>query len=385
MKYFLVCGRLPDFSIAEFEEVNLAYGFATDYKIVNEKLIIFESEHLQESLLKVFHRFGGFVRFGKVYNDLEVENLIELETDQDKFKFGVSSFNPEMHIPEIKKFANNLKKIFKSFGKKTSFVLPKQNFTDLAVGQIAGQRLLEGGLEICLLPDNQFGVSIAIPDIKAFAMRDYEKPYVDKKMGVIPVKLARMMINMAGIKPGQGIWDPFCGSGNILLEALDQGYNAIGTDISRQAINDSTPNIDWYLEATDNKTSLYSLMQYDVVKDDIWNFKKIKSTEFDAVVFEPFMGKPQRRVLNIAQAKELLEETETLFQGVFRDLEHLGRERLRVVCVLPSYKTNKGWVTIKRDRFLAKKWQIIRKDLHWSRDNSIIRRDIYVFELNWNK
>ena len=38
-------------------------------------------------------------------------------------------------------------------------------------------------------------------------------------MGVLPPKLARMMINFTALRDGV-IWDPFCGSGTILIYQL---------------------------------------------------------------------------------------------------------------------------------------------------------------------
>ncbi|MEO9276782.1 MAG: DNA methyltransferase [Nitrososphaera sp.] len=42
--------------------------------------------------------------------------------------------------------------------------------------------------------------------------------------------LARCMVNLSGLKQGQTLCDPFCGTGTILLEAESMGINAIGID-----------------------------------------------------------------------------------------------------------------------------------------------------------
>ena len=45
-------------------------------------------------------------------------------------------------------------------------------------------------------------------------------------------QLAKSFINYAGIKKGETILDPFCGSGTTLVESLLFGVNAIGIDIN---------------------------------------------------------------------------------------------------------------------------------------------------------
>lgn len=43
-------------------------------------------------------------------------------------------------------------------------------------------------------------------------------------------RLARALVNMAGCRPGARIYDPFCGTGGIVLEAALAGYDAWGSD-----------------------------------------------------------------------------------------------------------------------------------------------------------
>ena len=61
----------------------------------------------------------------------------------------------------------------------------------------------------------------------------------------IKTNLAYAMVRLAGIKPGDRIADPFCGSGTLLLEALET-YNkqlyCVGMDVSRRAANGAREN-----------------------------------------------------------------------------------------------------------------------------------------------
>ena len=47
-------------------------------------------------------------------------------------------------------------------------------------------------------------------------------------------KLTRAMINLAGLKEGETVCDPFCGTGTTLLEAESMGIHAIGVDFDEK-------------------------------------------------------------------------------------------------------------------------------------------------------
>ena len=49
-------------------------------------------------------------------------------------------------------------------------------------------------------------------------------------------QMVRTVTNILGLKVGDRIWDPFCGSGTVLLEARHQGFNAVGVDLNPLAV-----------------------------------------------------------------------------------------------------------------------------------------------------
>jgi tRNA (guanine10-N2)-dimethyltransferase len=56
-------------------------------------------------------------------------------------------------------------------------------------------------------------------------------------------KLARVMINLIGLKEGETVCDPFCGTGTTLLEAESMGINAIGVDFDEKMCEISKENL----------------------------------------------------------------------------------------------------------------------------------------------
>ncbi len=63
----------------------------------------------------------------------------------------------------------------------------------------------------------------------------FEARTVERREHFMPVSLhprrAAMLVHLAQVPPGSRIYDPFCGTGAILLEAAAEGHQAIGSDI----------------------------------------------------------------------------------------------------------------------------------------------------------
>ncbi|MDH3764795.1 MAG: DNA methyltransferase [Nitrosopumilus sp.] len=56
-------------------------------------------------------------------------------------------------------------------------------------------------------------------------------------------KLTRVMINLIGLKEGETVCDPFCGTGTTLLEAESMGIHAIGLDFNEKMYEVSKENL----------------------------------------------------------------------------------------------------------------------------------------------
>ncbi len=50
-------------------------------------------------------------------------------------------------------------------------------------------------------------------------------------------QMVRAVANLLGLSVGDRIWDPFCGSGTVLLEARHQGFDAVGVDLNPLAVD----------------------------------------------------------------------------------------------------------------------------------------------------
>lgn len=59
-------------------------------------------------------------------------------------------------------------------------------------------------------------------------------------------RIARALVNLAGVKKGDTILDPFCGTGGILIEAGLAGMNVRGSDINEEMVNGCKRNLEHY-------------------------------------------------------------------------------------------------------------------------------------------
>ncbi len=77
----------------------------------------------------------------------------------------------------------------------------------------------------------------------------FQKRRPDIRPGFFPIslkpKLARALVNLSGVKKGT-IWDPFCGTGGILLEASLMKLKAFGSDIDPRMIRAAKQNFEQY-------------------------------------------------------------------------------------------------------------------------------------------
>ncbi len=94
-------------------------------------------------------------------------------------------------------------------------------------------------------------------------------------------KLTRVMINLIGLKEGETVCDPFCGTGTTLLEAEFMGIHAIGLDFDEKMCEISKEN----LKANGYKSKVF--------KSDFQELSKIYG-KFDGIVADLPYGRASK-------------------------------------------------------------------------------------------
>lgn len=76
-----------------------------------------------------------------------------------------------------------------------------------------------------------------------YNLKPHKRPFFYP--GSMSPKLARCMVNLTGVKKGDLVLDPFCGTGGILLEAGIMGAKVIGVDIDEKMVNGTIKNLNY--------------------------------------------------------------------------------------------------------------------------------------------
>ena len=113
------------------------------------------------------------------------------------------------------------------------------------------------GCELTVLVDKHhlwIGRTVAAQDVKAYTERDIGKPVRDTTVGLLPPKLAQVLLNFGEFLLQQKgkklpksltVFDPFCGTGVIPLECLFRGDHVLASDVSLKAVNGCDKNLAW--------------------------------------------------------------------------------------------------------------------------------------------
>jgi len=346
--YSFILGHSPKLSQAEIEQV-LSF-LNIDFETIASShifLILETKENLNIEELKNF--LGGIIKIGKLEFFIDKldnqQNLINTFKEtikknctlENKIKFGFSVYTEDRSSQKfIFKLSLAIKKELKKEKISSRVVTSKEK--ELSAVIIEKEHLIESGFDMQVLKiENRYYFlrTLAVQDFERFNALDYERPRVDARAGMMPPKLAKIMLNLAD---NRGIvLDPFCGSGTILLMAGELGFKKIiGADISEKAVQDSIENLKWYEERFDNKTSNY------IFKSDVKNLlsEGIEKDSIDCIVSEGYLGQPLKGHEDFSFIKEQISSLKELYLDSFKVFEDLLKTGGCVIITLPIFMFN---------------------------------------------
>ena len=98
---------------------------------------------------------------------------------------------------------------------------------------------------LCFKEDGRYVIAIDTPLTKEFEKRKPKRKPFFHPTGMNP-KLARLMVNLGRVKAGDVIFDPFCGTGSILIEAGLMDMKVKGLDINSKIVEGCKENLKFY-------------------------------------------------------------------------------------------------------------------------------------------
>jgi tRNA G10 N-methylase Trm11 len=382
--YLCVLGRQPEISFAELQAV-----FGEDNVALHGELAIVNVDF--EIGEKTFERLGGTVKLAEVVSD-DWNKIINLLPVDGKTTIGISAYNTDLDVRTITKIAKEIKKLRKS----VRFVpnsKPDLNSAAVFHNKLTGRANRFEFILAEIDGEKILARTLFVQNINSYASRDFDRPKRDAKVGMLPPKLAQIMINLAvqdsdnryTIKPNGKdaepvtipvVLDPFCGTGVVLQEAALMGFNAYGTDIDERMVEFSTTNLKWL-------ASRFHINFFDKLEvGDAATFQWQAGMRF--IVSEVYLGKPFLVEPTLTVLKSNIKSCNSIVEGFLNNIFTQIDGGVRICLAVPAWfvegKTYRLPI-IKKLRALGFEQQkISTKPLIYHREDQIVGRELLVLK-----
>jgi len=394
-KTIAILGRQPALGIAELESI---YGAASIKSFGSHCL-------LQEDITKSYFRhLGGTIRVGTILADIDATNWKTIEKRildnseslfpevDGKLSFGVSAFGVKASGKDISKTALLLKKAIKSNGQSVRMV--PQKGTELNAATVLYNKLTsEKGVELLVVSDGTKTIvarTTAIQDIDAYAERDHGRPKRDAKVGMLPPKLAQIIINLAvGNTNNKNtktplLLDAFCGTGVILQEAMLMDYDVYGTDLEPRMIEYSIDNLKW-LDTLYPDVGDYRRIEIGNAMTFKWNNPKA----IDYVAGETYLGQPLSTLPPGDQLSKIMHEVNNLHHKFLENIGSQLNSGTRLCLAIPTWRGKHEFLHLSVLDYLAdlgytrmRFEHVSDEDLIYHRENQVVGRELLVLIKN---
>ena len=397
--YLAILGRQSDISLAELE------AQFHHVKKLAPSLATFDADTPPD-----INRLGGSLKLACKLSQSPLKYLSGLPAG--KITLGISNYTPGASAKSSQLEALKLKKILVRHDRSVRVVESKSAVLSTATSLHNG---LSGHndrkVELIKLHNTWYRV-IGVQDIDAYAHRDQARPARDAKVGMLPPKLAQVLINLCGpLTPGSTILDPFCGTGVLLQEALLMGYHPYGTDISDRMVEYSEKNLEWLLKARNNnlkqflsehcdqrgacsseprndgrerereESNLFQINAFQISQGDATLFSW--NSPIDAVACEGYLGQPMSQIPAKIKLKQQQQECSSIILGFLRNLSKQIQPDTPVVIAIPAWlRNNNEYERLNiLDEITSMGYNVnnkSREGLLYARTGQIVARDIII-------
>jgi len=429
--YIAILGRQPALGIAELERV---FG-GKSVTVLSNQAVRIDCEYFE------VQRLGGVPKAGKIVAELPKSDwhqvsqkivqyyLNEWSSFEGKITLGISAYDFNADIREIQKTGIILKQKLKRSGISLRLVPNSDPALNSAVSHHNKLGLSPNKVELLVVRAKDGKVTIAestgSQNITAYAKRDQERPKRDAFVGMLPPKLAQIMINLAigsptdnggraadvtyrsnplqpksnqepgplsdlarsriaeesasrGEQEKARILDPFCGTGVILQEAVLMGYSAYGTDLSEKMVHYSRENLEWLADI------YHTQFEWTLDEGDAMNMKW--KPPIDAVVAETYLGQPFSAPPSPAKLDEVMRNCNHIITEFLKNLLPQIEPGTPICIAIPAWSDKNGHFnhlplvsTIARFGYKPHEFtNISQNDLLYYREGQVVARELLV-------
>lgn len=349
-----VLGRQPEISIAELEAV-----FGSN----NVKQIAPYSATVDTDKADITD-LGGSIKLGKIVSTIKTNHKSDksrfLEASHQLISFyqkkwqsvdhkitlGISAYNFQILARDVQKTGLLIKKSLKKSAVSVRLIPNQDPSLSTATSHNNKLGLSDNKVELIIL-NTSSGVivaeSIGSQNITAYAKRDQNRPKRDAFVGMLPPKLAQIMVNLTGVDSKikqPSLLDPFCGTGTVLQEAMLKGYQVYGSDLNPKMTDYTAQNLEW-LQKTHRLTGRLEQVVTADATTHKWPFAK----SLDAVVCETYLGQPFSAPPSPEKLREVVGNCNHIISQFLTNLHPQIAKNTKLCIAVPVWQSKDGKFT----------------------------------------
>ena len=395
MEYLSILGREPTISLAELDSL-----FSGVHQIA-PSLATFSSPTTPD-----IGRLGGSLKLAVKLSSSPLDYL--RSAPAGKLTIGISDYSHGAPTKSALLTAMKLKKILTRHDHSVRIIEGKSPVLSTATSLHNGLSGKNPKKHEFIKVDNAWYRVIGVQDIDAYSRRDQARPARDARVGMLPPKLAQILINLCGPLPsGSRILDPFCGTGVVLQEALLMGYRAYGTDLNPHMIEYTKRNLEWLVANNLNNCRRVTGVEGDphgacdmgeenTRQDPPSNNFEVSNGDatshtwtppIDAVACECFLGQPMSQPPSSIKLKSEMQECSRIILGFLRNLAPQIPSGTPVTLAIPAWLRIDGTYSRLQilDEITPMRYNVSNKTvsgLLYFREGQIVARDIIILRKN---
>lgn len=343
MTFITVLGRQPELGLAELERL---YG-AEHVTRFSPSTALVETDAID------VQRLGGSIKAGAVTIRLEKMTWPDLNKKvarhfhgawrhrTGKQTLGISLYDQETSPRNVQGLGLDIKKRLKADGVSLRLIPNAETVLSSATSHHNKLGLSPNKTELLIVRgfDDTYVVaeSVGAQNISALAARDQGRPKRDAFVGMLPPKLALLMINLAHPRPHSRLLDPFCGTGVVLQEAALLGHDVYGTDLSEKMVDYSTENLTWLTRKYRLGTDI--TIHHGDATDTTWQ------QPVDAVVAETYLGQPFSAPPSPEKLAQVRRTCDGIISAFLRNLAPQITPGTSLCLAVPTWRATDGRLT----------------------------------------
>ena len=324
-----------------------------------------------------------------------------------KIRLGLSVHGLHVGVRQLNATGLTLKKIVRNppdSESRSVRVVPNSDLQLNTAQVIHNQLTGSTGMELVLIRDGNrtaLAQTFAVQDIDAYAARDQARPKRDARVGMLPPKLAQIIVNLAvgqikspvlsrqspetrdkrlGAAPPTVVLDPFCGTGVVLQEALLMGYHTFGTDLEPRMIEYSQANLDWLEQKWKVEGGRWKVEAGDATNHQ-WDFSDVY------IACETYLGQPFSAEPSPEKLRQVMQDVDTIHRKFLQNVGRQTKPGFRMCIAVPSWKTKNGFKHLKvLDSLEELGYNRISfvhpdtRDLIYHRENQVVGRELVILQ-----